>query len=431
MRLIGNALERAKKTRTKVKLESAAVFALRALILLQTHLRDAEGRRGSPHGGRSGRRGGGGGRRARCFFGSGSGSCLLRRRLLRKRCLLLLLRLHLHLLLLRRWRGGGPGDGLGDDGLLGLLLLLLVEGHDAEEVLEGSRRIRCFGLRRGSIGRGSGRRLRRWDRLGFLLRRPPRRLGDRRPLAGLGRHRERGREQESAMIFLFNLFSLLSSRKMKQSFSLLSLSLSPSPTLQQSAELAAVTPPPHTHNNASLPAPAPALLRLSIFIMSARSTALLLAASAALACLASAAEVVPSAAAASAAATAPPQPRVTSVDLWRRNFALDNAGGASRTRSNVAVSSSSRVALGGVLRAKGGSTKPKEVTNASKSNSEQFKARAPGAFPVQSLFSSLSSRFISSLSTTLYARVRINRRKTPEKAAQLVRKGETEGPNGG
>ena len=209
--MIGNALERAKKTRTKVKLESAAVFALRSLILLQTHLRDAEGRRESPHGGRSGRRGGGGGRRARCFFGSGSGSCLLRRRLLRKRCLLLLLRLHLHLLLLRRWRGGGPGDGLGDDGLLGLLLLLLVEGHDAEEVLEGSRRIRCFGLRRGSIGRGSGRRLRRWDRLGFLLRRPPRRLGDRRPLAGLGRHRERGREQESAMIFLFNLFSLLSS----------------------------------------------------------------------------------------------------------------------------------------------------------------------------------------------------------------------------
>ena len=252
MRLIGNALERAKKTRTKVKLESAAVFALRSLILLQTHLRNAEGRRGSPHGGRSGRRGGGGGRRARCFFGSGSGSCLLRRRLLRKRCLLLLLRLHLHLLLLRRWRGGGPGDGLGDDGLLGLLLLLLVEGHDAEEVLEGSRRIRCFGLRRGSIGRGSGRRLRRWDRLGFLLRRPPRRLGDRRPLAGLGRHRERGREQESAMIFLFNLFSLLSSRKMKQSFSLLSLSLSPSPTLQQSAELAAVTPPP-THTQQRLP----------------------------------------------------------------------------------------------------------------------------------------------------------------------------------
>jgi len=255
--LIGNALERAKKTRTKVKLESAAVFALRSLILLQTHLRDAEGRRGSPHGGRSGRRGGGGGRRARCFFGSGSGSCLLRRRLLRKRCLLLLLRLHLHLLLLRRWRGGGPGDGLGDDGLLGLLLLLLVEGHDAEEVLEGSRRIRCFGLRRGSIGRGSGRRLRRWDRLGFLLRRPPRRLGDRRPLAGLGRHRERGREQESAMIFLFNLFSLLSSRKMKQSFSLLSLSLSPSPTLQQSAELAAVTPPTHTTTPPSLLLPPP------------------------------------------------------------------------------------------------------------------------------------------------------------------------------
>lgn len=83
------------------------------------------------------------------------------------------------------------------------------------------------------------------------------------------------------------------------------------------------------------------------------------------------------------------------------------------------------------MRAKGGSTKPKEATNASKSNSEQFKARAPGAFPAQSLFSSLSSRFISSFSTTLYARVRINRRKTPEKAAQLVRKGETEGPNGG
>lgn len=138
--------------------------------------------------------------------------------------------------------------------------------------------------------------------------------------------------------------------------------------------------------------------------MSARSTALLLAASAALACLASAAEVVPSAAAASAAATAPPQPRVTSVDLWRRNFALDNAGGASRTRSNVAVSSSSRVALGGVLRAKGGSTKPKEVTNASKSNSEQFKARAPGAFPVQSLFEPLLSLYIEPLNDALRSR---------------------------
>ena len=60
------------------------------------------------------------------------------------------------------------------------------------------------------------------------------------------------------------------------------------------------------------------------------------AASAALACLASSSAAA--AALASAPAATQQQPRVTSVDLWRRNFVLDNAGGASRTRSNVAVS---------------------------------------------------------------------------------------------
>ena len=85
--------------------------------------------------------------------------------------------------------------------------------------------------------------------------------------------------------------------------------------------------------------------------MPARSSTalLLLAASSALACLASAAEVAPSSAASTTAAAATPQqqPRVTNVDLWRRNYVLDNAGGASRTRSNVAVSISCRVAFAG------------------------------------------------------------------------------------
>ena len=86
--------------------------------------------------------------------------------------------------------------------------------------------------------------------------------------------------------------------------------------------------------------------------MPARSApaALLLAAASAAAllvsCLASAA-AEPTAAAQEASSTSSSstlqqQPRVTNIDLWRRNYVLDNAGGASRTRSNVAVSRSWR-----------------------------------------------------------------------------------------
>jgi hypothetical protein len=98
---------------------------------------------------------------------------------------------------------------------------------------------------------------------------------------------------------------------------------------------------------------------------SASSTAallLVLAASASSSALAAAEPNAAAAAAAAATASAstssspPQQPRVTSVDLWRRNFVLDNAGGASRARSNVAVSRD-----GGRLEQRQWEAKPKKA----------------------------------------------------------------------